>query len=96
MASNIEKHSENCQKWLPILKNIVTMVLKNNEEGVEISFKTVEKEDEEVKVRFFFFFFFLQNWISFYPPDIEIRNTTGFNKSGLQTIPDIKIRIVLL
>ena len=56
------------------------MALKNSEEGVEISFKTVEKEDEEVEVRFFFFFW--QNvlnpdskiWISYYPPNIEIRN----------------------
>ena len=55
------------------------MVLKNSEKGVEISFKTVEKEDEEVEVRFFFF---LQNLlnpnskirISYYPPDIEIQN----------------------
>ena len=34
------------------------MTLKNNENGVEISFKTVKKEDEEVddiQVRFFFF-----------------------------------------
>ena len=34
------------------------MALKNNENGVEISFKTVEKEDEEVdniQIRFFFF-----------------------------------------
>ena len=33
------------------------MVLKNSENGVEISFKTVEKEDEEVdniQVHFFF------------------------------------------
>ena len=54
MAPNTENHSENVSKWLLILKNIVTMVLKNSEEGVEISFKTVEKEDEEVDVRFFF------------------------------------------
>ena len=55
------------------------MTLKNSEEGIEISFKMVEKEDEEVEVRFFFF---LQNVlnpdskirISYYPPDIEIRN----------------------
>ena len=60
MAPNTEKHSENGPKWLPILKNIVTMALKNSEEGVEISFKTVEKEDEEVKVRVFFFFFFAE------------------------------------
>ena len=32
------------------------MALKNTEEGVEISFKMVEKEDEEVEVRSFFFF----------------------------------------
>ena len=34
------------------------MTLKNSENDVEISFKTVEKEDEEVdniQVRFFFF-----------------------------------------
>ena len=56
------------------------MTLKNSEEVVEISFKTMEKEDEEVEVRIFFFFF--QNVlnpdsrirISYYPPDIEIRN----------------------
>ena len=33
------------------------MALKNNENDIEISFKTVEKEDEEVdniQVRFFF------------------------------------------
>ena len=54
------------------------MALNNSEEGVEISFKIVEKKDEEVEVRFFFF---LQNvinpdskiQISYYPPDIEIR-----------------------
>ena len=57
------------------------MTLKNREEDIEISFKMVEKEDEELEVRFFFFFF-LQNIlnldskirISYYPPDIEIRN----------------------
>ena len=35
------------------------MTLKNNENDVKISFKTVEKEDEEIdniQVRFFFFF----------------------------------------
>ena len=56
------------------------MALKNSEKGVEISFKMVEKEDDEVEVRFFFFF--LQNVfnpdskirISYYPPNIEIRN----------------------
>ena len=32
------------------------MALKISEEGIEISFKMVEKEDEEVEVRFFFFF----------------------------------------
>ena len=56
------------------------MALKNSEEDIEISFKMVEKEDEEVEVRFFFFF--LQNVlnpdskirISYYPPNIEIRN----------------------
>ena len=34
------------------------MMLKNSENDVEISFKTIEKEDEEVdniQVRFFFF-----------------------------------------
>ena len=45
----------------------MTMTLKNSEEGVEISFKTVEKEDEEVEVRFFFF---LQNLLN---PDSKIR-----------------------
>ena len=57
MAPNTEKHSENGPKWLPILKNIMRMALKNNEKDVEISFKTVEKEDEKVdniQVRFFF------------------------------------------
>ena len=68
------------------------MTLKNSEEDIEISFKTVEKEDEEVEFRFFF----LQNVlnpdskirISYYPPDIEIRNilTTRFNKSELKII----------
>ena len=74
-----------------MLKNIVIMAFINSEEGIEISFKTVEKEDEEVEVRFF-----LHNVlnpyskirISYYPPNIEIRNilTTEFNKSGLKTI----------
>ena len=66
------------------------MALKNSEEGVEISFKMVDKEDEEIEVRFFFFFFFLQNILN---PDSKIwilksgiYSTTGFNKSGLKTI----------
>ena len=45
------------------------MTLKNSENDVEISFKTVEKEDEEVdniQVRFFF----SQNVLS---PDSKIR-----------------------
>ena len=32
------------------------MALKNSENGVEISFETVEKEEDEVQVHFFFFF----------------------------------------
>ena len=62
------------------------MTLKNSEEGIEISFKMVEKEDEEVEVRFFF----LQNVLN---PISKIRilksgiySITGFNKSGLKTI----------
>ena len=31
------------------------IVLKNNEEDIEISFKIMKKEDKEVEVRFFFF-----------------------------------------
>ena len=45
------------------------MTLKNSENGVEISFKTVEKEDEEVdniQIRFFF----SQNVLN---PDSKIR-----------------------
>ena len=30
------------------------MALKNSENGVEISFETVEKEEDEVQVHFFF------------------------------------------
>ena len=30
------------------------MALKNNENGVEISFETEEKEEDEVQVHFFF------------------------------------------
>ena len=55
MALNL-KHSENGSKWLLILFYIVTMELKNNEEGVEIS---LEKEDEKVEVRFFFCIMYL-------------------------------------
>ena len=31
------------------------MALKNSENGVEISFETMEKEEDEVQVQFFFF-----------------------------------------
>ena len=46
------------------------MELKNSENGVEISFKTVEKEDEEVDNIQVRFFFFLQNVLN---PDSKIR-----------------------
>ena len=51
------------------------MALKISEEVVEISFKMVEKEDEEVEVRFFFFLRNVFNpdskiRISYYSPDI--------------------------
>ena len=45
------------------------MTLKNSENGVEISFKMVEKEDEEVD-SIQVHFFFLQNVLN---PDSKIR-----------------------
>ena len=76
----------------------MTMALKNSENDVEISFKTVEKEDEEVdniKVRFFFRRMYLI-WIrkSGYHNILRILksgiyHTTEFNKSGSQTISRI-------
>ena len=82
-------------------EKIVRMTLKNSENDIEISFKTVEKEDEEVDNIQVRFFFFSQNVLN---PDSKIRirksgyhnilrilkfgiySTTGFNKSGSQTI----------
>ena len=46
------------------------MTLKNSENDVEISFKTVEKEDEEVDNIQVRFFFFSQNVLN---PDSKIR-----------------------
>ena len=46
------------------------MALKNSENGVEISFKTVEKKDEEVDNIQVRFFFFSQNVLN---PDSKIR-----------------------
>ena len=75
------------------------MALKNNDEDIEISFKTVEKEDEEVEVRLFFFFQLIRIQKSGYHNILRILKSgiyskNGFNKSD--NIPDIKIRIVLL
>ena len=76
------------------------MALKNSKNCVEISFKTVEKEDEEVdniQVRFFFFFrrmYLIRIRKSEYHNILRILksgiySTTGFNKSGSQTISRI-------
>ena len=75
------------------------MTLKNSENDVEISFKTVEKEEEEVdniQVRFFFFHrMYLIRIRKFGYHNIlrilksGIYSTTGFNKSGSQTISRI-------
>ena len=46
------------------------MTLKNSENDVEISFKTVEKEDKEVDNIQIRFFFFSQNVLN---PDLKIR-----------------------
>ena len=47
------------------------MTLKNSENDVEISFKTVKKEDEKVdNIQIRFFFFFSQNVLN---PDSKIR-----------------------
>ena len=89
VAPNTEKHSENGLKWLLTLKNIVRMALKNSEKGVEISFKTVEKEDEDIQVPFFFRRMYLirirksryHNILRILKSGIY--STTGFNKSGL-------------
>ena len=72
------------------------MALKNNKKGVEINFKMVEKEDEEVdevdEVRFFFRRMYLirirksgyHNIIRILKSGIY--STIGFNKFGLQTV----------
>ena len=51
-------------------EKIVRMGEKNSENDVEISFKTVEKEDEEVDNIQVRFFFFSQNVLN---PDSKIR-----------------------
>ena len=68
------------------------MTLKNSENDVEISFKTMEKEDEQVhniQVRFFFFrrMYLIRIRKSRYHNILRILksgiySTTGFNKSG--------------
>ena len=74
------------------------ITLKNSENDVEINFKTVEKEDEEVDnihVRFFFRRMYLirirksgyHNILRILKSGIY--STTGFNKSGSQTISRI-------
>ena len=75
------------------------IALKNSENDVEISFKTVEKEDEEVDnihVRFFFFrrMYLIRIRKSGYHNILRILksriySTTGFNKFGSQTISRI-------
>ena len=75
------------------------MALKNSENGVEISFKTVEKEDEEVDNIHVGFFFFRKMYLIriqkfgyhniFRILKSGIYSTTGFNKSGSQTISRI-------
>ena len=76
------------------------MTLKNSENDIEISFKTVEKEEETVdniQVRFFFFFckmYLIRIRKSGYHNILRILksgiySTTGFNKSGSQTISRI-------
>ena len=73
------------------------MTLKNSENDVEISFKMVEKEDKEVdNIQIFFFLrmYLIQIRKSGYHNILrilksEIYSTTGFNKSGSQTISRI-------
>ena len=75
------------------------MALKNSENDVEISFKTVEKEVEEVdsiQVRFFFFrrMYLIRIRKSEYHNILRILksgiySTFGFNKSGSQAISRI-------
>ena len=75
------------------------MALKNSENDIEISFKTVEKEDEEVdniQIRFFFFrrMYLIRIQKSGYHNILRILksgiySTTGFNKSRSQTISRI-------
>ena len=73
-------------------------ISKNSENGVKISFKTVEKEDEEVdniQVRFFFRrMYLIRIQKSGYYNILRILesgiySTTGFNKFGSQTISRI-------
>ena len=74
------------------------ITLKNSENGVEISFKTVEKEDEEVdniQIRFFFRrMYLIRIRKSGYHNILRILkfgiySTTRFNKSRSQTISRI-------
>ena len=74
------------------------MALKNSENDVEISFKMIKKEDEEVdniQVRFFFRkMYLIRIRKSGYHNILQILksgiySTTGFNKSGSQTISRI-------
>ena len=74
------------------------MTLKNSENDVEISFKTVDKEDEEVDNSGSFFFFRRMYLIRIQKSGYHnilrilksgIYSTTGFNKSGSQTISRI-------
>ena len=75
------------------------MTLKNSENDVEISFKMVQNEDEEVdNIQVLFFFFRIMYLIrirkSGYHNILRILKfgiyfTIGFNKSGLQTISRI-------
>ena len=73
------------------------MALKNSEEGIEISFKMVEKEDEEVEVRFFFFcrMYLIRIRKSGYHTILQILKS-GIYSMIKNNIPNIKIRIVLL
>ena len=74
------------------------MALKNSENNVEINFKTVDKEDEEVdniQVHFFFHRIYLIRIRKSGYHNIfrilksEIYSTTGFNKSESQIISQI-------
>ena len=97
----LSSSSSLCAPQLPSSSEVVSFekIVRMGENDVEISFKTVEKEDEEVdniQVRFFFLrrMYLIRIRKSGYHNILRILkfgiySTTGFNKFGSQTISRI-------